>query len=308
MNTLRKILLSITAVALLFLTSCLDDEDLGTQVPDFAGSPYVVDFNEMPNSSGYVKRSLELSSDPAAAFPAQFRVNLSSPWQLEQDLTVTVELDEAAVNEYIADNPDAGFDLLDAARHGFTKVDVVIPAGEREVEFTVNFKTAGIQIADKFMTAFSITATSNPNVILSGNFGTQYVFVGVKNKFHGTYAVGGQWWYHGTDDFSGYIPAETTLRTTSATGLVTQYSYAGWGDVEFEVSETAQTIDGHADAYYVTITKNDDPAEFVQLDDYDGGPGGVFNYCYKDSEGNWEFKVAYQYYSNVSWHIYNQLY
>ena len=313
MNTLRKIFVSITAVTLLFFTSCLDDKDIsefnGVMTPDFAGTPYVVDFNEMPNSSGYVKRSLELSADPSAAFPAQFRINLSSPWKLDKDLTVTVSLDEGAVNDYIAKNPDSGFELISSDRHGFTSVDVTIPAGEREVEFEVSFKTAGILIADKKMIAFSITATDNSDITISGNFGTQYAYIGVKNKYHGTYALSGQWWYHGTDDFSGYVPAETTLLTTSATGLVTQYSYSGWGDVELEVSETAETIDGHDNAYYVTITKNDDPAEFAQLDNYDGpgSPGGVFNYCYRDGDDKWVFKIAYHYYSNLSWHIYKQL-
>ncbi len=304
MNTLRKIFISITAVALLFLTSCLDDEMVDVMNPDFASSPYIVDFNEMPNASGYVKRSLELASDPNAAFPASFKVNLSSPWQLEEDLTVTVKLDEAAVTRYIADNPDAGFELLPSNWHDFTEVQVVIPAGEREVDFTANFKTAGIAIEDKFMIAFTITGTSNPNVLLSGNFGTQYAFIGVKNKYHGNYNLTGQWWYHGTDDFSGYMPETTSLRTTSATGLVTQYSYAGWGDMEIEVDQTPQAIDGHSEAYKLVLTKNDDPDGWVQLDDYQGG---VWNYCYKDSDGKWVFKMAFQYYSNVSWHIYTQI-
>jgi len=308
MNTLRKIFVSMTAITLLFLTSCLDDKDIsefnGVMNPDFAGTPYVVDFNEMPNSSGYVKRSLVLASDPAAAFPANFRINLSSPWPLDKDLTVTVKLDEAAVNSYIADNPDAGFSLLPSNWHDFTEANVVIPAGEREVEFEVNFHTAGIAISDKYMVAFSITGTSDPNIIISGNFGTQYVFVGVKNKYHGTYSLDGLWLYHGTSDFSGYVPSETTLRTTSATGLVTQYSYAGWGDIHIEVDETPKTIDGHANAYSVTVTKPDDPDQFGHLDDYGGE---VWNYCYKDDDGKWVFRLAFHYYSNISTHIYHQI-
>jgi hypothetical protein len=172
---------------MLFLSSCLDDEGVGTQVPDFAGSPNVVDFNEMPNSAGYVKRSFEMTNDPNKAYPATLRVNLSSPWQLTEDLVVTVKLDEAAVNKYIADNPTSGFVLLPSSKIGFTEGQVTIPAGQREAELSVTVKTAGIKIEDKFMMAFTITGTNNPNVILSGNFGTQYVAVGVKNFFEGKY-------------------------------------------------------------------------------------------------------------------------
>ncbi len=187
MNTLRKILVSITAISMLFLTSCLDDESVGIEVPDFAGSPYVVDFNEMPNSAGYVKRNLEMTDDPNKTYPTTLRINLSSPWQLTEDLVVTVKLDEAAVNKYIANNPDLGFKLLASNRVNFTEGQLIIPAGKREAELTVELKTAGIKIEDKFMMAFTITGTNNPNVILSGNFGTQYVAVGVKNFFEGKY-------------------------------------------------------------------------------------------------------------------------
>jgi len=307
MNTLRKIFVSITAITLIFFTSCLDDEGLDVMNPDFAGSPNVVDFNEMPNSAGYVIRTFPGTVDPTQSYPSNFRVNLSSPMQLDHDITVVVSLDDAAANKYIADNP--GFKLFPSNKHDFTSATVTIPAGEREVELPVNFFSEGLSADDKFMMAISITEVSDANVIISGNYGTQYIKVGVYNLYHGTYALSGQWWYHGTSDFSGYVPAETTLSTTSSTGLLTQYSYAGWGNVEFEVSQTAETIDGHDNAYHVTVTKNDDPADFVQLDDYSGpgSPGGVFNYCYRDSDGKWVFKIAYQYYSNLSWHIYQQL-
>ncbi len=311
MNTLRKIFVSITAVALLFLTSCLDDKDVnefnGVMTPDFAATPYVVDFNEMPNSAGYIVKSFPGTIDPNQSYSANFRVNLSSPWQLDHDLTVTVSLDDDAANKFIAENP--GFKLFPSSKHDLTTATVTIPAGEREAEVTVNFFTKGLSADDKFMMAISITDVSDPNIIVSGNFGTQYIKVGVYNLYHGTYALSGQWWYHGSNDFSGYVPTETMLLTTSSTGLVTQYSYAGWGNVEFEVSQTPETIDGHDNAYYVTITKSDDPDQFKQLDNYDGpgSPGGVFNYCYRDDNGKWVFKIAYQYYSNLSWHIYQQL-
>ncbi len=187
MNTFNKIFISILTIGLFFTTSCLDDKMVDIEVEDFAGSPYIVDFNELPNTDGYVKRNFEMTNDPAKSFPATFRVNLSSPWQLDQDLVVTVKLDQAAAAKYIADHADAGFQQLNASKLDFTEAQVTIPAGQREAEFTVNLKTAGIAISDKFIVAFTITGTNNPDVMISGNYGVQYVAVGVKNFFEGKY-------------------------------------------------------------------------------------------------------------------------
>ncbi|MBN1820295.1 MAG: DUF1735 domain-containing protein [Prolixibacteraceae bacterium] len=192
------------------------------QVEDFAGSPYIVDFNELPNSAGYIRRSFEMTNDPTKAFPAAFRINLSSPWQLKKDLVVTFQIDEAAVNEYITDNPTSGFQLLSTSKLDVTQGQVTIPAGQREAEFTVNLKTAGIAIEDKYMIAFSITGTDNPDVLISGNYGTQYCAIGVKNFFAGQYRRKLSYFHPtagGTYPDSPYTTrdGEVTLSTVDAT-------------------------------------------------------------------------------------------
>jgi hypothetical protein len=294
MNTLRKIFVSITAIALLFLTSCLDDKDItefnGVMTPDFAGSPNVVDFNEMPNSAGYIIRTFPGTVDPNQSYPSNFRVNLSSPWQLDHDITLTIALDDAAANSYIADNP--GFVLFPSNKHTFTSTTVTIPAGEREVELPIDFFSEGLSADDKFMMAISITDVSDPNVIISGNFGTQYIKVGVTNLFHGTYDVDAFWHYKGTTDYSFLAKTPVDFGTLSSRGILTDYTYAGWGQFEFTVDlDNPQTIEGHAGAMKVSVILIGIGDANEQVDAYNGE---VWNYCYMDA-GKWHFKICHIY-------------
>ncbi len=292
MNTLRKIFVSITAITLLFLTSCLDDKDItefnGVMTPDFAGSPNIVDFNEMPNSAGYIIRTFPGTIDPTQSYPSNFRVNLSSPWQLDHDLTVTVNLDDAAANEYIADNP--GFVLFPSSKHDFTSVTVTIPAGEREVELPVNFFSEGLSADDKFMMAISITDVSDPDVIISGNFGTQYIKVGVTNLFHGTYDVDAYWMYKGSTDYSFLAKTPVDFGTLSSRGILTNYTYSAWGNFIITVDlDNTETIEGHDGAMKFTVIVEGDADASEQVDDYNGE---VWNYCYMDGSGKWHFKLC----------------
>lgn len=291
MKTFNKIFISILAIALLFTTSCLDDEMVGIEVEDFAGSPYIADFNEMPGSAGYITRSFPGTTDPNQSYPSTFRVNLSSPWQLDEDLTLTVELDESAVNDFIADNP--GFVLFPSDKHDFTSIQVTIPAGEREAEFTANFRTAGLSADDVFLVAFSITATSNPDVKISGNFGTQYVKVGVANIYEGTYSVSLDWLYGGGGNYGGDYD-DWYIGTGSSVTCVMDYFYPYWGypiTITILDPNNPQTIDGHDNAFYVTLdAEGKSGDDDVQLDDYEGG---VWNYCYQNASGKWVFKLAH---------------
>ena len=289
MKTINKLLIAMAAVVLMFTTSCLDDSMVDIEVEDFAGSPYIVDFNEMPNSAGYIRRSLTLSSDPAETTQASFRVNLSSPWQLDKDLNVTVKLDNEKAAAFAATQD--GWDVLPASKIAFSEVTVTIPAGEREVEFTADFHTAGIAIEDNFVVAFSISGTDNPDVLISGNYGTQYVKIGVKNQFHDDYSLDAFWLYQNAVNYSSLAPDEVTMSTVSATAVSLPYTYAGWGSWIFDVDiNNPQTIDGHANAYKVSVEFIGYALEtIIPYDDYDGG---VWNYCYKNGDGKWVFKIA----------------
>jgi hypothetical protein len=291
MKIFNKIFVSIMAIALLFTTSCLDDEMVNIEVEDFAGSPYIADFNEMPASAGYIKRSFPGTTDPSQAYESTFRVNLSSPWQLDEDLTLTVELDESAVNDFIAENP--GFVLFPSDKHDFTSVTLTIPAGEREAEFSANFRTAGLSADDVFLVAFSITNTSNPDVKISGNYGTQYVKVGVANIYEGEYSTEIKWLYKGGANY-GDPWDDWFIGTVSSTKCVMDYFYPWWSyPITLTILDptSPQTIDGHDNAFFLDLDADGkDGDDDVQLDDYEGG---VWNYCYQQENGKWVFKVAH---------------
>lgn len=296
---LYKILISITALALLTLTSCLDDEKLGVEVIRFDEVPYVVDFNEAPNSSGFIVRSFEGTTNPTYAQEAEFTVNLSSPYKLDKDLVLTVEFDQAAIDAYVAAN--SGWSALPSAKQDFTSANITIPAGEREATFTVNFFTEGLSADDLIMAAYTITDVSDPDIIISGNFGTQYVKVGVANVFEGFYTADIDWLYKGGANYGGLYD-DWHLLTVSRVASVMDYFYPYWAyPITLTVDlDNPQTIDGHDNAYYVTLDAEGAVGTAdVQLDDYNGG---VWNYCYQ-SGGKWVFKVAHSLTTGSGTHI-----
>lgn len=290
MKIFYNILLSITALALLTLTSCLDDSLVDTEVTRFDEAPDVVDFNEKPNSDGFIRRAFDMTSDPDYAQATTFTVNLSSQYTLDHDLNVTVEFDETATIDF-AD--EMGWIALDPARQDITSTTVTIAAGEREADFTVNFKVDGFAIQDNVAAAYTITAVDDPDVVISGNFGTQYVRIGVANVFEGDYVLSENFWsYYGTD-YSGLMANPVHLTTVAINESVLDYFYAGWGDVFYFTIDldNPATIDGHANAYPVTVsTPGWSAASQQQIDDYDGG---VWNYCYEDGD-KWIFKICHE--------------
>ncbi len=283
------------------MTSCLDDEMVGIEVEDFAGSPYLVDFNIIPNAQGFTPVGLNIGTTPDEEVMFTLTVNLSSAWQLDSDLTVNVAIDEAVVNDYITDAladtdiRNDGYELLDPSLWRIASTSVVIPAGEREASLDIYVKTASIALTDSMMVAVSITGADNSKVGISGNYGSQLVKVGVKNMFAGKYEVlDALWLYGGSSDYSSSCYGNFDFGTMTATMCNVDYIYPYWGyiaQLDVDVANP-QTIDGHANAFAVTVEVWRDGTQFncVQDDTYDGG---VWNYVYLDDDGLWNFVLAY---------------
>lgn len=261
MKILYRTFLSITAIALLTLTSCLDDEGLGVEVTRYDEVPAVVDFNEVPNSSGFITRSFSGTTDPAFAQEATFTVNLSSPYQLDKDLTVTVEYDQDAIDAFVADN--AGWTGLAPSKQDFTTANVVIPAGEREATFTVNFYAEGLSADDKIISAYTITAVSDPGVIISGNFGTQFVRVVVSNVYEGWYDMVIDYYHPNAGawptnlyrhyEYSKYL---STVSSTKSRFDFAIWNYDAWVDVQPDNSVLFSAI---FSTYDVVMENSEEP-------------------------------------------------
>ncbi len=291
MKILYRLLLSITALALLTLTSCLDDEGLDVETTRYDEVPDVVDFNEAPNSGGFIVRSFEGTTDPTYEQEATFTVNLSSPYKLDHDITLTIEFDQDAIDAFVVDNPT--WTPLPEAKQDFSTATLTIAADTREATFTVNFLTEGLSADDLIVAAYTITDVSDPGIIISGNFGTQYVKVGVANIFEGLYTVDIDWIYGGNGGNYGGSYDDWSLITASSVSCTMDYFY-GWTYPMLVTVDllNPQAFDGHPVAYYVTLDATTKPAaEDVQLDNKDGG---VWNYCYQDGDGLWVFKLAHQ--------------
>lgn len=292
MKTYYKILLSLTAFAMLFLSSCLNDSDVGIETPDFKGTPYLVDFNEMPNSEGLLFRSMIQKLNNTDTEPFMVRVNLSSPNTLSKDLTVTLALDEQFVNDYIADalndgDPNTnGFELIDPSIYNVPSYTVTIPAGQREAEFTVNVATGNITLQDSLLVAFSIVDVSD-GAEISGNFGTALIKIGVKNFFEGDYDARVIYRHPSSGTYPDNINVDRVYRkklsTTSANTC--QTSFAVWSNACWITINPDNSIEYIVSPTWAYDVLPGDPYDASKVSSYDPATKTIYLYYHYFGSG-----------------------
>ena len=248
----------INAALLLFiatsLSSCLKNK-YDALNPD--GSPSVVEFKNpqfispaSPAGSLY-SVYVESYSVNAAGADATYTVQLSGANPASQDITVTVGPDLDAVAKFNADqkakNPNfISYDAPAITLYSFPKTTYVIPAGQRSVNITVNYKTALFDFSKKYAFPIAIKTTSTGSV--SGNFGTILMNVSAKNAYDGIYAYSGTFFRNtatGPDlALGGTLVAGLTrpLATTAATSVSFAPLFATGGAVA-GIDGTFLTVD-----------------------------------------------------------------
>jgi hypothetical protein len=177
---MKKIIYSILGISLMASTGCLKDDppvDFGT----------VGTIIEIPYSG------LQFFTDAALNFTADtisydFNVNIASPYPLEEDLTVEVGVDEAAIAEYNASG-GVQYVVMPSDAYIFTGGSATIPAGSRLADFSIKFvNSASIDPSVNYMLPISILNAEGEEI--SGNFGTIYYHI-IGQCIAGSYSASG---------------------------------------------------------------------------------------------------------------------
>lgn len=176
----KKLYSKIPALILLACTvvfsSCLKDD----RYVDFGASKPII---EIP-LSGLSNFTKDAITDAKDTIVKQFAVNIASPATLDNDLTVSLGVDNAVITAYNASDKSVEYLQMPAGSYVFTDTKVTIPKGTRTKIVSVTFYKSKLDPSKSYMLPIKITDGGGQTI--SGNFSVKYYhFIG--NDFAGTY-------------------------------------------------------------------------------------------------------------------------
>ena len=204
---IEKVSLAVMALA---FTSCLKDH----LAVDPAQSNNVVEFENtgsIVSPAGAVHP--RFSSDLGVLEPndsAKFNLNLSysGAEMAPGDITVTLEVDTAALNAYNAEQ-GTDYELPPASVFRFPGT-VVIKSGTRKTQVQATIiRTADFDFDANYALPLKIASASTG--IISGNFGIAVFSFGARNIYDGIYTVTGNMVDNVSSTLWGYYPVEAKL-------------------------------------------------------------------------------------------------
>lgn len=172
---------------LFILPACLKDKDVedGKMGLNIDENKKIVEM--MAPLSGLLVKTLDASGSEVT-FSA-FSVRLSAEQPAQQDISVTLQLDPGAVQAYNVAN-GANYTVLPANLYSIQSLVVTIPKGSRTADLKIKAVPNNIA-GTPYALGFTISAISDPSIIISGNYKTLVAAIGVKNEYEGNYkAVG----------------------------------------------------------------------------------------------------------------------
>lgn len=204
------------AILALAFTSCVKDH----LAVDPSQSNSVVEFantGTIASAAGAIhpRYAVDLGSLPADE-SATFNVNLSysGAQDAPQDITVTLAVDEAALDAF---NADQGTEyVLPPAAIYSLPTTAVIKAGTRKVQIQVSV-TNNDQYDFNVNYALPLKITAASTGVISGNFGTAIYSFGARNVYDGVYTMSGTMTDNG--GLTGYYPLDMDLITYSGNSV-----------------------------------------------------------------------------------------
>ncbi|REG81564.1 DUF1735 domain-containing protein [Algoriphagus antarcticus] len=273
-NILTKI--GLFAVAMVTLTSCLDEDSLFD--PDKVEN--VVEFFDIGliASPGSVYPLYVTSFTAANEVELKILVSYSGAQDNNQDINVKFKLDPAALATY-NDTEDTDYEILPSNLYSIDAMEVTIPRGQRQVEKTIKLFTNNFDFSKNYAIPLTITETSFG--IISGNFETAIYAVGAKNKYDGVYQVTGEFADLTRPEFYGVYPYNVELRTITATTV-------GRWDSEFlggygYIFNTGAGLNYYGN--YTAVFKFDDANIVTAVTNYFGQPASNTRYAEIDPSG-----------------------
>lgn len=217
-------------IAGLFMAACFsscvkDRNDLNT---DFSKLEALMEIRTpVVNQSGllnFAAATLFFSGDPDTV---SFYVNLASVNTLNRDITVNVDIDNAALEKYNASN-SAGdpYELFPDSTFSFTQKQVTVKAGSRVAMVSVIYYPSKIDPSKNYMLPVSIKDASGINI--SANFSTIYYHV-IGNPLAGNYFWDFTRWNNndgsGAPSSLSFTGEQTTFVPDNATTIQVQSGY-----------------------------------------------------------------------------------
>jgi hypothetical protein len=222
-----KIFITISFLALvLFISSCLKD-DVGINWTDsLKGKMYV----EFPSNGANTYVIQPVATDQV--FKAL--VNIATDALPESDITVTFDLDAAAMNAYNAqlheDDPTLTWNYRMYPGASIIDKNLVIKAGTRNAYVHVKLPRADtLNLNNKYLVPLTITQVTG-GVVIAENKKTALYKTPVANKWEGTYKMKGFILREGDPVLTGRRKNISVKLATSGANSVSWTSTHVWGD------------------------------------------------------------------------------
>lgn len=185
-------LLCVFAMLLICGTGCLKDELADDQQtnPDIPGSGSIIELpGPVRGTTSYrTSYAVGLISSNKDTTINMVPVRLASDQPASEDIQVELELVPTLLTAY---NDSTGSNLIlpPANLYKFAPgLTITIPKGEREGFLQLTTKPNDL-VGPEYGFGFRIKSVSNSKYLISGNFNTAVVLVGVRNKYDGDYKL-----------------------------------------------------------------------------------------------------------------------
>ncbi|GAA0537871.1 DUF1735 domain-containing protein [Chitinophaga japonensis] len=208
------------ALVTLAFTSCLKDH----LAVDPAQSNNVIEFANTgsiasPAGAIHPRYAIDLGSLEVGQ-SAQFNVNLSYSGPeatAPQDITVILEVDEAAVAAYNAEQDGVDYTMATADMFEFPAT-AVIKKGEQRAQVQVTFtRTTEFDFDLNYAVPLKIASVSSG--IISGNFGIALYSVAARNEYDGVYEMTGTMVDATSASLTGWYPLDMDLVTYTGNSI-----------------------------------------------------------------------------------------
>ena len=179
-----KLKLSLVMLAVsVSLLACLKDE----RFLDVSKTQPIIEFAFGTNAESDLGN---FGLDPTAdVLDTAIAVNIASPQVLDYPVTVTLKVDQAAIDKYNGVAGNTALTVLPDSTFQFTTTTVTIPAGHRIARIPLTLFPTKIDATKSYGLPISIVSATGPNgqnLVVSGNAGVAlYAFIG--NPIAGVY-------------------------------------------------------------------------------------------------------------------------
>lgn len=205
-----KKFLIIAGVASL-LTSCLKDKNITDKKYGMEGLEDVrlVEIVETPTKTYALDyRDVDTSF-------TLFTLHLNAAAPAEQDINVTLTLNNQLVDDYNAENGTA-FEVAPSSIYSLGNLSITIPKGSKEGSVIINTNPADLS-AGEYALGFTISSISVPGIVVSKNYSNLFVYLGVKNKYDGIYTLNGKFYHPASSPAYAGFTLNAEMHTTSPT-------------------------------------------------------------------------------------------